>query len=77
MLVYLLQTGTIIYVPKEGSSDDKVTVVWDNGREIRYRAGKDGKYDLRVLDNAQIGMIPLRTFVFCHVYENNIHLEMK
>lgn len=49
-------TGTIIYVPKEGSSDDKVTVIWDNGRELRYRAGKDSKYDLRVLDNAQIGV---------------------
>lgn len=48
--------GTIIYVPKEGSSDDKVTVIWDNGRELRYRAGKDGKYDLRVLDNAPIGV---------------------
>ena len=48
--------GTIIYVPKEGSSDDKVTVIWDNGRELRYRAGKDGKYDLRLLDNAQVGM---------------------
>ncbi|XP_045163299.2 E3 ubiquitin-protein ligase mib1-like isoform X1 [Mercenaria mercenaria] len=48
--------GTIIYVPKEGSSDDKVTVIWDNGRELRYRAGKDGKYDLRVLDNAPVGV---------------------
>ncbi|WAR13828.1 MIB2-like protein [Mya arenaria] len=49
--------GTVIYVPKAGSSDDHVTVVWDNGRELRYRAGKDGKYDLRVLDNAQAGVI--------------------
>ncbi|XP_060592985.1 E3 ubiquitin-protein ligase MIB1-like [Ruditapes philippinarum] len=55
--------GTIIYVPKEGSSDDKVTVIWDNGRELRYRAGNDGKYDLRVLDNAPIGKILILFFL--------------
>ncbi|KAJ8319866.1 hypothetical protein KUTeg_001453 [Tegillarca granosa] len=49
--------GTIIYVPKKGSSDNKVTVIWDSGRELRYRAGHDGKCDLRVFDAAPAGII--------------------
>jgi len=48
--------GTVIFVPKQGSADNKVTVIWDSGRELRYRAGQDGKYDLRIFDTAQIGM---------------------
>ena len=47
--------GTIVYVPKAGSSDKNVTVIWDSGRERRYRAGHDGKYDLRVYDNGPAG----------------------
>ncbi|KAK3588344.1 hypothetical protein CHS0354_040103 [Potamilus streckersoni] len=49
--------GTLVYVPKQDASDGMVTVVWDSGRELRYRAGKNGKYDLRVLDNATAGII--------------------
>ncbi|XP_048753764.2 E3 ubiquitin-protein ligase MIB2-like [Ostrea edulis] len=48
--------GTIIFVPKSGSSDNQVTVIWDSGRELRYRAGHDGKYDLRVYDTAPAGI---------------------
>lgn len=48
--------GTIIYVPKSAMADKKVTAIWDSGRELRYRAGQDGKYDLRILDTAQIGI---------------------
>ena len=47
--------GTVIFVPKPGSGDQKVTVIWDSGRELRYRAGKDGKYDLRVIDTGPTG----------------------
>lgn len=47
--------GTIIFVPKAGSSDNQVTVIWDSGRELRYRAGHNGKYDLRVYDCAPAG----------------------
>jgi hypothetical protein len=47
--------GTIIFVPKPGSSDNKVTVIWDSGRELRYKAGHHGKYDLRVFDTAPAG----------------------
>ncbi|XP_033764387.1 E3 ubiquitin-protein ligase MIB2-like isoform X2 [Pecten maximus] len=48
--------GTVIYVPKSAMADKKVTVIWDSGRELRYRAGQDGKYDLRIFDTAQIGI---------------------
>ena len=61
MIFHYCPSGTVIYVPKKDSSDDHVTVIWDNGRELRYRAGKDGKYDLRVLDNAPIGMLHVYT----------------
>ncbi|XP_065929088.1 E3 ubiquitin-protein ligase MIB2 [Magallana gigas] len=49
--------GTIIFVPKAGSSDNQVTVIWDSGRELRYRAGHNGKYDLRVYDCAPAGIV--------------------
>ncbi|KAL3862390.1 hypothetical protein ACJMK2_008359 [Sinanodonta woodiana] len=55
--------GTIVYVPKPDVSDGMVTVVWDTGREVRYRAGQNGKYDLRVLDNATAGII--QEFITC------------
>ncbi|VDI82587.1 Hypothetical predicted protein, partial [Mytilus galloprovincialis] len=55
--------GTIVYVPKEGSDDQKVTVIWDSGRELRYRAGLHGKYDLRVFDSAPAGVT--HTGVIC------------
>ncbi len=35
----------------------EVLVLWDDGREGVYRAGKDGAHDLRLLDNASIGRI--------------------
>ncbi|XP_056020573.1 E3 ubiquitin-protein ligase MIB2-like [Ostrea edulis] len=49
--------GTIIFVPKSGSNDNKVTVIWDSGIERRYRAGHKGKYDLRVYDTAPTGIV--------------------
>ncbi|KAK3104827.1 hypothetical protein FSP39_011109 [Pinctada imbricata] len=49
--------GTIIFVPKPGSGDRKVTVIWDSGRELRYRAGHRGKYDLRVYDTSPTGIL--------------------
>ncbi|XP_021345213.1 E3 ubiquitin-protein ligase mind-bomb-like isoform X2 [Mizuhopecten yessoensis] len=50
-------TGTIVYVPKHNTTDRKVTVIWDSGREVRYRAGQDGKYDLRIFDSGPAGVI--------------------
>ncbi|VDI03290.1 E3 ubiquitin-protein ligase mind-bomb [Mytilus galloprovincialis] len=64
--------GTVIFVPKPGSDDKKVTVIWDSGRELRYRAGENGKYDLRVFDTAPSGVC--HTNVTCDICgEKEIH----
>lgn len=50
--------GTVCEIGKSGSvgSPDKTVVVqWDGGTRTNYRVGYLGKYDLRVIDNAQIG----------------------
>ncbi|XP_030761110.1 E3 ubiquitin-protein ligase MIB2 [Sitophilus oryzae] len=39
-----------------GSPDKTVVVQWDNGTRTNYRVGYTGKYDLSVIDNAQIGV---------------------
>lgn len=52
--------GTVCEIGKSGSvgSPDKTVVVqWDNGTRTNYRVGYLGKYDLRVIDNAQIGKL--------------------
>ena len=36
--------------------ENKVVVVWDIGVRTNYRAGYEGKDDLRVLDNAPTGL---------------------
>ena len=33
----------------------KARVLWDSGQEFIYRAGADGKFDLRVFDTAPVG----------------------
>ncbi|KAL1497179.1 hypothetical protein ABEB36_008179 [Hypothenemus hampei] len=38
------------------SPDKTLVVQWDNGTRSNYRVGYMGKYDLRVIDNAQIGV---------------------
>lgn len=51
--------GTVCEIGKSGSttSPDKTVVVqWDSGFRSNYRVGYQGEYDLRVFDNAQIGM---------------------
>jgi len=50
--------GTVVEVGGQGGSmnpDNTVVVVWDTGVRSNYRAGYDGKDDLRVLDNAPAG----------------------
>lgn len=52
-------TGTVSEIGKAGtvgSPDKTVVVQWDNGTRTNYRVGYLDKYDLRVIDNAQIGM---------------------
>ncbi|CAH0558346.1 unnamed protein product [Brassicogethes aeneus] len=51
--------GTVCEIGKSGtvgSPDKTVVVQWDNGTRTNYRVGYLGKYDLRVIDNAQIGV---------------------
>ena len=43
--------GTVAGLEEDGS----VIVQWDTGQRCRYRCGQDDKFDLRVLDTAQIG----------------------
>ncbi|KAK3587573.1 hypothetical protein CHS0354_004863 [Potamilus streckersoni] len=48
--------GTLIYVPKK-VGDNKVSVVWDSGKERMYQSGATGKYELRAFDFAQVGIV--------------------
>ncbi|XP_025829429.1 E3 ubiquitin-protein ligase MIB2 isoform X4 [Agrilus planipennis] len=51
--------GTVCEIGKPGtmgSPDKTVVIQWDNGTRTNYRIGYLGKYDLRVIDNAQIGV---------------------
>lgn len=51
--------GTVCEIGKSGtvgSPDKTVVVQWDNGTRTNYRVGYLGKFDLRVVDNAQIGI---------------------
>lgn len=51
--------GTVVEIGKPGSttSPDKTVVVqWDSGSRTNYRIGYQGAYDLRVFDNAPIGI---------------------
>ncbi|XP_070207241.1 E3 ubiquitin-protein ligase MIB2-like isoform X2 [Littorina saxatilis] len=51
--------GTVVEVGKPGSttSPDKTVVVhWDSGARTNYRVGYQGAYDLRIYDNAPIGL---------------------
>jgi len=52
--------GTVVEVGGRGASknpDKTVVVVWDTGVRAKYRAGYEGKDDLRVLDNASTGSV--------------------
>ena len=46
--------GTVAGLEEGGGG---VIVQWDMGQRCRYRCGKDNKFDLSVLDCAQIGII--------------------
>ena len=51
--------GTVVEIGKLGSktSPDKTVVVqWDSGSRTNYRIGYQNKYDLRIFDNAAIGV---------------------
>lgn len=53
--------GTVVAVGRQGTKlctpDKTVVVYWDvNGYETNYRVGYDSSYDLRLLDNAPVGV---------------------
>ncbi|XP_078467689.1 E3 ubiquitin-protein ligase MIB2 isoform X2 [Lampetra fluviatilis] len=51
--------GTVVEVGRQGSActpDRTAVVQWDGGVRTNYRAGYQGAYDLRLYDNAQIGV---------------------
>lgn len=51
--------GTVVEVGRPGSqtSPDKTVVVhWDSGARTNYRVGYQGAYDLRIYDNAPVGV---------------------
>lgn len=50
--------GTVCEVGRPGrdSPDKTVVVQWDSGGRTNYRTGYQGQFDLRVIDNAQIGI---------------------
>ena len=70
--------GTVV---KLGQQDEKspsrpqlVWVQWDCGTKASYRAGIDGKHDLRVLDNANVGeLIFLILRLFALIYHTCMH----
>lgn len=39
----------------EGGKVHSVTVQWDCGQRGSYKCGRDGKYELRIIDTAQTG----------------------
>ena len=59
--------GTVAEITEGGRA---VTVQWDMGQRCRYRCGFDSKFDIRVLDNAQISMLTylvLVALLYIHV----------
>ena len=53
--------GTVVQIgsdTKSSITEPIVLVQWDCGRKANYRAGMDGKYDLRILDMANGGNFP-------------------
>ncbi|XP_041370027.1 E3 ubiquitin-protein ligase MIB1-like [Gigantopelta aegis] len=44
--------GTVVSYGK----DETAEVIWDNGKQTVSSIGKDSKYELRVVDNAPVGV---------------------
>ena len=62
--------GTVVEILEDeepdgsGSSLRKsVMVYWDSGGCTNYRVGLNGKYDLRLFDNAQLGQVARGYFI--------------
>ena len=50
--------GTVVEIGRSGASspDETVIVRWDSGTKTNYRVGYQDAYDLRVVDNAPVGV---------------------
>ena len=60
--------GTVVHIGTETKSPIKEPIVWvrwDSGSKANYRAGVDGKHDLRVLDSANAGILDLLRMAAC------------
>lgn len=56
--------GTIVRVGTNNNPSEKIAwVQWDSGTNANYRAGLDGRHDLRIFDSAQAGV--RHKFVAC------------
>ena len=70
--------GTVVEIGGQGSSknpDNTVVVLWDMGVRGNYRAGYEGKEDLRVLDNAAAGSAStLQSTTFAHNIFSNFSM---
>ena len=61
--------GTVFQIgshTKSPITEPIVLVQWDCGRKANYRAGMDGKYDLRILDTANGGNFPCHCLFSLH-----------
>ncbi|XP_065216439.1 E3 ubiquitin-protein ligase MIB2 [Planococcus citri] len=56
--------GTVTEFGTRTSPDKTVVVFWDVGYKTNYRIGYDGAYDLRIFDNASIGVTQIH--VMCN-----------
>ena len=50
--------GTVVHSTTSLITEPVLCVQWDSGGKAMYRAGVDGKYDLRILDSANGGKCP-------------------
>jgi len=49
--------GTVVNVEEEMNGGRPVSVQWDYGQRVRYRAGVAGRYDLRLFDSTPSGKL--------------------
>ena len=65
--------GTVVQIGSDAKlsiTEPIVLVQWDGGTKANYRAGMDGKYDLRILHSANGGNFP------CHLWSRCILMAL-
>ena len=69
--------GTIIHLGQDGGSlpDGTVLVYWDSGKQMNYRVGHSGKFDLLILDSAPTGKEMIFViWTFINVYSGTFYI---